>query len=84
MSFARIVSRERDQHRMRWPAAIGIDQPQFVFPGVEQLQCARGVRDFIAQIVRPAAIRVYIVKMLMQAPRQQPGNHVEIFVVVRG
>ena len=47
------------------------------------IERSRRIGDFVAQIVRPAAIRVHVVKMLVQVPRQQPRNHIEIFVVVR-
>ena len=42
------------------------------------------VGNFVAEIVGPAAIRVDVVKMLMKFLREQPGDDVEIFVVMRG
>jgi hypothetical protein len=35
---------------------------EFPLPPIEQFKCARGIRDFVAEIVGPAAIRVNIVK----------------------
>ena len=62
------------------PAYISL---QFFVPRIQQLQRDFRIGNFIAQIVGPAAIGIDIVKMLVQAPRQQPGDHIEIFVVVR-
>ena len=56
---------------------------QFVFPCIEQLESTLAVGNFVAQIIRPAAIGVEIVEMLVQPLREQPRNHVEILVVMR-
>ena len=55
-----------------------------MLPPAEQFERACRVGDFVAEIVGPAAIGVYVVEMLMEVLRQQPGHNVEIFVVMRG
>ena len=57
---------------------------QLGLPPVQQLERAGGAGDFVAQVVGPTAVGIDIVEMLMQAARQQPGNDIEVFVVVRG
>ena len=37
----------------------------------------------IDNVVDETAVRVHVIKMLVQPPRKQPRNHVEILVVVR-
>ncbi len=73
---------QSDQNRMRRSAARFVDEPQLVFPGIEQCQRSHGSGDFVAQIIRPPAIGIDIVEMLMQAARQQTGDYVEILVVM--
>ena len=70
---------------MRRPAAVRarVKQPQLIFPGIQQHERPRGSRNFVAQIVRPAAVRIHIIKMLVQVLRQKPRHHIEIFVVMR-
>ncbi len=75
---------QRDQHGMTRLLAMSPTVPQILFPGAQQLKRARAVRNFIAKIVRPAAVRVDVVEMLMQIARKKPGDDAEIFVVVRG
>ena len=41
------------------------------------------VAYLVAQVVRPAAVGVEIVEMLVQPLRKQPRDHVEILVVMR-
>ncbi len=73
---------QRNENRMRRLARITV--PQFPVPTVQQLQGARGVGDLISKVVRPAAVRIQIVKMLMESLGKQPRGHIEIFVVVCG
>src|SRR5262249_11539891 len=56
---------------------------QFALPPRQQFQCALLLRNLVAQVVRPAAVGIQIVKILVQLLGQQPGNHIEVFVVVR-
>jgi len=68
---------------VRRAAVFAIDTLQFVFPRIEQLERPGGIVHLIAQIVRPPAVGVHVVEMLVQVARKQPRNHVEILVVVR-
>ncbi len=52
-------------------------------PPGEQAQAFRGVADLVAQIVGPAAERIDVVEILMQALGQQKTDDVEIFVMMR-
>ena len=71
-----------DEYGMRW---ISLEaRVQLMFPPIEQLEGALRIGDFVAEIVGPAAIRIYVIEMLMQFFREQPGNHIEVFVVMRG
>jgi hypothetical protein len=69
---------------MRWAALGNIAETQLVFPRIEQFKSTLAVGNFIAQVVRPSAVGVEIVKMLVQSLREQPRDHVEILVVMRG
>src|SRR3569833_363485 len=73
---------QRNEHRMLRFARI--HAADFARPPLEQAKAFRGVADFVRQIVRPAAIRVDVVEILMQFSRQQKTDHVEIFVMVSG
>src|SRR5467141_3956439 len=55
-----------------------------MLPPAEQFERARRAGDFVAEIVGPAAIGIYVVEMLMEVLWQQPGHDVEIFVVMGG
>ena len=55
-----------NQHRMRRAALGRITQPQLFFPRIEQIERALAVGDLVAQIVRPAAVGIQIVEMLVQ------------------
>ena len=68
---------------MRRAALRRITEPQLVFPRVEQFKSVLAVRDLVAQIVRPAAVGVEIIEMLVQPLREQPRDHVEVLVVMR-
>lgn len=57
---------------------------EFAFPPMEELESASGIFYFIAEVVRPSAISVDIIKMLVKAFWQEPGDDVEILVVMRG
>ena len=73
---------QRDKNGVRRFSCVAI--AQFLVPLVQQRQGFGRIGNFISQIVGPAAVGVQIVKMLVQPSRKQPGNHVEIFVVMRG
>ena len=78
----RAPSSERDKHRMLDVAEVhGL---QLAAPPGEQTQAFGGVANFVAQIVRPAAERIHVIEILVQALRQQETDHMEIFVVMRG
>src|SRR6202007_2543399 len=71
---------ERNENRMGWATVVAI--VEFALPPIQQLESTLFLRHFVAEVVRPAAISVDIVKMLMQILGEQPGDYVEIFVVV--
>src|SRR5262249_16821217 len=54
------------------------------FPPIQEFERACGIRDFVAEIVGPAAVGVEIVEILMKLLGKQPRDHVEIFVVMGG
>ena len=64
--------------------AARVHRVQFAAPPAEQAQALARVADLVAQIVRPAAERVDVVEILMQALGQQEADDVEIFVVMGG
>jgi hypothetical protein len=53
-------------------------------PLIEEFERCGGVADFVAEIVRDAAVGVYVEEMLAQAAREKPGGDGEIFVVRAG
>src|ERR1700734_1985420 len=55
---------------------------QFFFPSIEQCERSGGIGYFVTQVVRPPAVGVNIVEILMQATRQQPGDNIEILIVM--
>jgi len=58
------------EYGMRRPSEVaGV---QLALPPIEEFQGARGSRNFVAEIVRPAAIRIDVVKMLVQLFGQEP------------
>ena len=57
---------------------------QFAAPPVEQAQALGRVADLVAQIVRPAAVGVHVVEILVQPLGQQEADHVKILVVMGG
>ena len=73
---------QRYENRMRRLAFI--TKIEFAFPPIEKFEGARGVRDFIAEVVGPAAVRINVVEMLVEFFRQEPGDDIEILVVVSG
>src|SRR5580658_4273448 len=75
---------QRDHDRMARLLAVTPAVAQIFFPGVQQLEGPSTIRDFVAEIVRPAAICIDVVEMLVQMPRKEPGDHSEILVMVRG
>src|SRR2546430_12914478 len=56
----------------------------FGVPPGEKFKGAHRVWNFVAEVVRPTAVGVDIVKMLVKFLRQQPRNDIEILVVMRG
>ena len=71
---------QRDKNCVGWPAFItGI---KFLLPPIEQFQSALCVRNLIAQVIRPTAVGVKIVEVLMEFFWQQPACDVKVFVVV--
>ena len=63
-------------------ALARVHRLQFAAPPCEQPKTFGRVADFIAQIVGPAAERIDVVEILMQALGQQKADDVEIFVVM--
>ena len=57
---------------------------EFALPPIKQFQGALFLRDFVAEIVGPAAISVDIIEMLVKIFREQLRDYVEIFIVMRG
>ena len=53
-----------------------------MLPPVQEFEGACCSGDFVTEVVGPAAICVDVVEMLMQFFREQPGNYVEIFVMM--
>ena len=51
---------------------------------MEEFEGAIRIGDFVAEIVGPAAVSVDIVEMLVEFFGEEPGDHVEIFVVMCG
>ncbi len=75
---------QRDKNGVRWPARVAFNR---AIPGPTRSAAPSpfpGSEISSPRIVGPAAVRVEIVKMLMQTARQKPGDYVEIFVVMRG
>src|SRR6476620_1463904 len=59
-----------------------ITRVQLRLPPAEQFEGASGIGDFVAEIVGPTAIGIYVVEMLMEVLRQKPGHDVKILVMV--
>ena len=78
-----MVAQQRHEHRMA-RAALRTCASSSLAPPVEQAQALARVADLVAQIVRPAAERVDVVEILMQALRQQEADDVEVLVVMGG
>jgi glycerol-3-phosphate O-acyltransferase len=71
---------KRDEHRMLRLACIhGL---QFASPPGEQAQAFLRIANLVGQIVRPAAERVDVVKILVQPFRQKKTDDVKILVVI--
>ena len=73
---------QRDENGMRRLAFVA--SIEFALPPIEQLDSAHWVGNFIAEIVRPTAVSVDVVKVLVEFLGQKPGNNIEVFVVVGG
>ncbi len=61
-----------------------IAEVEFVLPPIEKFESASGFGNLVAEVVGPAAISVDIVEVLVKLLRQQPGDNVEIFIMMRG
>ena len=73
---------QRHEHRV--PRFARIHRVQFSAPPGQQPEALLGISDFVAQVVRPAAERIDVIKILMQSLRQQEADHLKVFVVMRG
>ena len=71
-----------DEHRVRGPPRIHlIERPA---PPREQAQAFRPVSDFVAKVVRPAAVGIHVEEILVQPLGKQKARHVKVFVVMGG
>src|SRR5262245_50208169 len=52
-------------------------------PPVQQLTSSVGACDFVAQVIGPPAIRVYVVEVLAERARKQIRRDSEVFVMTR-
>src|SRR5258706_11383203 len=66
------------------PCAALVALFKLLLPCREQTQSAFPVTGFVGQIVRPAAVSVYIMEILMQPLWQEECRDVEILVVRAG
>ena len=66
------------------PGLTGVDRVQFLLPPIEQVEAARRVSHFVAEVIGPAAERVDVIKVLVEVRWQQPAHHAEILVVGAG
>ena len=57
---------------------------KFLAPPLEQSQALLSVARLIAQVIRPAAERIDVIEVLMQALGEKKADYLEILVVVRG
>ena len=73
---------QSNEHWMRRFAFVA--EVEFTLPPIEKLKGAHRIRDLVAEIVGPAAVRVDIVKMLVQGLGKEPGDYVEVLVMMRG
>ncbi len=71
-----------DEDGMRW--FVFVTRVEFAFPPVEEFDGAIAVGNFVAEIVGPAAVGVDVIEMLVELLGEEPGDDVEIFVVMRG
>ncbi len=71
-----------DEDGMRGPAVV--TRIEFALPPIKKFEGALFLGNFVAEIVGPAAISIEIVEMLVQILGEQPGDDIEIFVVVSG
>src|SRR5271165_1450741 len=55
---------------------------QLIPPPAEQLQTLPRVVDLVPQVVGPPAKRIDVVELLVQVPRQQKADHLEVLIVV--
>src|SRR5213082_2841407 len=60
-----------------------VAEVEFTLPPIEKLKSAHRIGDLVAEIVGPAAVRVDIVKMLVQGLGKEPGDYVEVLVMMR-
>ena len=73
---------QSDEHWMRRFAFVA--EVEFTLPPIEKLKGAHRIGDLVAEVVGPAAVSVDIAKMLMQGLGKEPGDYVEVLVMMRG
>src|SRR5690349_6563865 len=61
-----------------------VAEVEFALPPIEELERPHGVGDFVAEVVGPAAVSVYVIEMLVKRFWKKPGDDLEVFVVMRG
>ena len=64
---------------MLWSA--GVAGVEFALPLIEEFEGGGGVSDFVAEIVRDAAVGVDVEEMLAQAAGQEPASDGEVLVM---
>jgi hypothetical protein len=65
----------------RSPSITGVE---FGLPLIEEFEGCSGIADFVAEIVRNAAVSVNVEEMLAQVAWQEPRGDREVFVVGAG
>ena len=71
--------RESYEYRVLWSA--GVAGVEFALPLIKEFEGGGGVSDFVAEIVRDAAVGVDVEEMLAQAAGQEPASDGEILVM---
>ena len=67
-----------------WVRSPRVHGVQFAAPPGEQAEAFGGIAHLVGQIVRPAAVRVHVVEILVETLGQQEADDVKILVVVGG
>src|SRR6185437_13902113 len=66
------------------PRFTRIHANDFTTPPIEQPQAFDAIADFVGEIIRPSAIGIDVIEILMEFFREQETDDVKIFVVMRG